>query len=295
MVGQADQGKPKPDLMASSSESSIKKLEIEMRKKNLENCMNAKPRNSSQKGAMFMSSCSILGERASSARRRDDPMSLYFKSPFKNSLVNANDDRSALNESRSLLARMKDEFRSSTNNSLLGIHQRESLVHNHSNEKTTIKSIMIKPRVSLLDVPLEQKKISLDDLKSEFYNKLAKQRKDMGRGGTLENLFTILNKESRLSKESRDNTTLVSKSRLGDHFSLSGLKTKSREKRTSVNDETPPQVNEVKSFQEDSIVFPSNKITELIKALEGLKPCRITPTERNDLVLLRAQIKKLIN
>jgi hypothetical protein len=254
-----------------------------------------KSRVSSQKSPMFMSGPSLLGERASSARRRDDPMSIYFKSPSKQSRILLSEDKSGLNESRSLLARMKDEFRHSTNNSLSGIHHKEPKAHNQSSENILIRSIMIKPKQTVLEQPLEEKKISLENLKSEFYNKLSKQRREMGRGGTLENLFSILNKEVRLSREGKDNISLISKSRHIDLNQLSASESKMRDHRPSVSAETPKQGLETRAAEDSGAAFPSAMIAELIRALEAVKEKQIGPSERGQLVLLRAQIKKLIN
>jgi hypothetical protein len=288
-------GKAKPDFLGSSSESSIKKLEFELRIKKMESGLGLKGRVSSQKSQMFASGSSLLGERASSARRRDDPMAIYFKSPTKHSRVEHNDDRSGLNESRSLLARMKDEFRNSTNNSLSGVHQRESKIHNQSSGNILIRSIMVKPKIPVMEAPLEDKKISLENLKSEFYNKLSKQRKEMGKGGTLENLFSILNKENRLSREGRDNTSLISKSRHMDTNPLACFETKSREQRISTTDDTHKDTRIMRSFQDETIAFPSDKVSDLIHVLAEVKPSQITPSDRKQLILLRAQIKKIIN
>jgi hypothetical protein len=263
--------------------------------KALDGGLGMKTRVSSQKAPAFVAP-TLLAERASSARRRDDPVSVYFKSPAKQaSRLGTNDERSGLNESRSLLARMKDEFRNSTNNSLSGIHQKESRVHNQSSENILIRSIMIKPKLSLLEQPFEEKNINLENLKSEFYNKLSKQRKEMARGGTLENLFSILNKEARLSREGKDNMSLISRSRHIDLHQLSASESKLREHRFSGSTETPKQMADVRSNHESVSPFPSDKIQELIKSLETIKISQIGPSERNELVLLRAQIKKLIN
>jgi hypothetical protein len=288
-------GKGKMDFLGSSSDSSIKKLELELKMKTIEHNHGMKGRISSQKGSLFKSGNSLFSERASSARRRDDPMSIYFKSPTKPSRILLSEDKSGLNESRSLLARMKDEFRNSTNNSLSGIHYKDSKIHNISSENILIRSIMIKPKAPILEATLEEKQISLDNLKSEFYNKLSKQRKEMEKGGTLENLFSILSKEPRLSKDKKDNLCLISRSKNMDADRNSYNQDISREKFGSIKEIIPKDSLELRQLNDETIKFPTEKISELIKLLASLNQAHLSPSDQNQLILLRAQIKRLIN
>ena len=102
-------------------------------------------------------------------------------------------------ESRSLLARVKEEFKQSTNNSLLG----QSCVERdrvRANEPILVKNVQLKPRIlSVFESPADgkQRGTSFANIKSEFYGKLSKQRLDSSATGTLDNLCSLLLRDRR--------------------------------------------------------------------------------------------------
>lgn len=244
---------------------------------------------------MFKSVGSVLGERATSARRRDELVSTYYRSPIMQTRIVTSDDKSQLNESRSLLNRMKDEFRNSTNNSFSGIHQKEGRVLNSSSDHIMIKSIMIKPKVSFNESPLEEKKISMQNLKSEFYTKLSKQRKEVGKGGTLENLFSILSKDGRSTRDNKESSANISKSRYIEPSKIGLFENRSDDPRISSTHLQDKSQNDRSHMESPHNPFPTEDIVELTKKLTVFNPDQIDSINRKDLILLRAQIKKLIS
>lgn len=294
-VALCNPGKPKLEFLGSSSDSTLRKLEFEMRLRALDSNSGLKNRVMSQKGPMYKSVGSILGERASSARRRDESTSIYYRSPLKQSRVVVNEEKSQLNESRSLLARMKDEFRTSTNNSFSGNHQRDSRIQNSSSDHIMIKSIMIKPKVPFNEPPLEDKKISLQNLKSEFYTKLSKQRKEVGKGGTLENLFNMLSKDGRSTKDPREGNSMISRSKYQEPSKIGPFENRSEDPRMSSTRLQDKSINEKSQIETSSNPFPTQALVDLTRKLAEFSPEQIDSSNRKDLILLRAQIKKLIS
>jgi hypothetical protein len=291
----SDEGKSNMDLLGSSSDSTLRKLEFEMKLRALDNGGGARTKINSHKASVFKPVFSGLAERPSSARRRDEPSTIYYRSPAKQSRIQVSEDKSQLNESRSLLVKMKDEFRNSTNHSLSGIHSKENRLLSRSNDHILIKSIMIKPKIGFSDQPMEEKKISMENLKSEFYSKLSKQRREMGRGGTLENLFTILNNETRISREVRENGSILSKNRPLEHQKILEGDSKSELPGTSLNRHHDSMSH--KAAQQGVLAnsFPTDKVKDLLQNLSELTPDHIDASGRKYLILLRAQIKALIS
>ena len=238
-------------------------------------------------------------ERLEQLRNKDISMSSYNKSQLNLRQSRATNDRSQPGESRSLLARMKEEFKQSTNNSLAGqsFLERE---RPRANDPILVKNVLLKPRIiSMNESPLEMNKHTLTsfvNIKNEFYGKISKQKLDSSSAGTLDNLFNILHKESRRTGDMQSNASQLSRSK---HLEPGRLAMDSDHKsegmRGSSRVDYSKNENEARLFGvARSDRFPAEQITQLRQRLALLDPAHFSQSEHDLLQLLAIDLSKLI-
>ena len=281
-----------------SSDSNIKHIELEKRLKKAEEMSYAKPLSGVSRIAA--SGDNIFSERMDGLRNRDQSRSVHLKSRLTGE-ERLSKDMSQGNESRSLLKRMKDEFRQSTNTSAVhGMISMEKL-SGRGIDLGGNKGFPQRPRVIGTDTPLDQSRNrvnSFNNMRNEFYGRIAKQKLEGGSGGTLDNLFSILsNDKRRISdkhqksaniRESQPSRAELHKILITDQRS-DGIRGSSKVDYSRTETEQSRLFGLLRSDK-----FPFDLVKQLRTKLNLLTSVHMSPEERESLQLLAIDINNLI-
>jgi hypothetical protein len=303
------------EMITSPVDATLRKLEFEMKLKALDNHNTFRGKNSQTSPLLnnispkkIQSVSSLLGMERVSFNKREEPSFAY---KGLNHHYRLNEDHSKIGESRSLLVRMKDEFKTSTNNSFMGQHRGE-IFHQQSSSKKgdpiLIKTIMSRPRTTLPVTPEGhseiEKRENINHIKADFYNNRLSRpsRKECGPGGTLENLFGILQNDRSIA-DHRDSGSIANRSRekvadtnrvlISENKSEGRFSTIADFQKVKGEDETAKSTAHLNS--RDSVAFPGDLISLLKKKLASYPKERINSHQLEQINQLSEDLIKIIN
>jgi hypothetical protein len=202
------------------------------------------------------------------------------------------DDVSRVSESRSLLAKVKDDFKRLTNRDSSGVPARD-----HDRVVLDFEYLAGKPKAMVIkqtnrDTNKGAARDVVGFLKQEFNSRMNTEAREKGSSGTLSNLFSILKKE-RLNSLNTSNR--VSEVRCNDKTRIS-----INERKSSVVKDSSTMLIEAKG---EEIVrglklktdFPGELVTKLCSRLKRVKREQLDEEKIKALMELQNNIESIIN